>query len=351
MDESELDKDLGKFLEDEKPMSDLESSDDLGKFLEDDDNIKPIDIGTGAPSSPAQPPSKTDDAKEQTSPEGGDAESAPGQEQAPEPNLPPEEDKPFLPPDASDQPPEEDKPFLPPDAPGNKPDAAEPEQFLKDAIPDEPKSPELEVLLDENRNFANVGDFVDLKGFKPQLNFLHIGGGWDVRSLEGEPPDFDLSLFLLDKEDMTRVDEDFIFYNNPNVLDGAIKHMGDSRTGAGEGDDEVIKIDLNGIPFDVMKIVFVLSVYDQDGKGHHMQMMKNAFIRVVDGDDRLEVVCYKMPDDSLTTATAIKVAALVREGPQWFFEPMSEPVVGGLARAATEYGIIVQELQSSGDDF
>jgi tellurium resistance protein TerD len=123
--------------------------------------------------------------------------------------------------------------------------------------------------------------------------------------------------------------------------------MGDSRTGAGEGDDEMIKVDLNAIPFDVMKINFVLSVYDQDAKGDNLQDVKNVYWRVVDEEDRLEVVCFPVPEEDLTTATAMLVVSIVREGPQWFVEPLGKPIVGGLARAATTYDIIVQELMST----
>ena len=60
-----------------------------------------------------------------------------------------------------------------------------------------------------------------------------IGVGWDVIGFDKEAPDLDLSIFLLDKNNETRMDEDFVFYNNLKSLEGAVEHMGDNRTGRG----------------------------------------------------------------------------------------------------------------------
>jgi tellurium resistance protein TerD len=186
---------------------------------------------------------------------------------------------------------------------------------------------------------------------RPQLNRIQIGVGWDQRNMEAEPIDLDAVVFLLNKDEQTREDEDFVFYNQMVTLDGAVKHEGDNRTGAGDGDDEVISIDLNGVPFDIMKIMIVLSVYDQDMKGHHIQMTKNIFVRLVDNEDRDEIIRFNIPEEDISTATAIRMAALVREGPKWFFEPIAEPVVGGLGKVAKGYGLIIQELASTSEDF
>jgi tellurium resistance protein TerD len=285
-------------------MSDIEPEEDLDKIFQDseDDQIKPIDVG-GKPEEVAKPDSFHE-------------------------NLPPVEEKP---------------------EPDQGAEGDQTEQFLKDAIPEEPVR-EAEDYDDKERNFAKKGDFFDLMEKRPQLTRLQIGVGWDQRNMEVEPIDLDVSVFLLNKEEETREDEDFIFYNHMVALEGGVKHEGDNRTGAGDGDDENISIDLNMIPFDILKIMIVLSVYDQDMKGHHIKMTRNIFVRIVDSEDKDEIVRFNVEEEHLSTATAIKMAALVREGPKWYFEPIAEPVVGGLGKVATEYGLIIQELASTNEE-
>ena len=82
------------------------------------------------------------------------------------------------------------------------------------------------------------GEKTNLSRADPSLRRLMVGIGWDVAGFDSDAPDLDVSVFLVDKNDKTRVDEDFIFYNNMKTPDGSIEHLGDNRTGAGDGDDE-----------------------------------------------------------------------------------------------------------------
>lgn len=192
------------------------------------------------------------------------------------------------------------------------------------------------------------GDYMDLLRKDPTLKRIRIGAGWEQRMMEEERVDIDLSAFVLNLQEQTRVDEDFIFYNNDTGVEGGIKFLGDSRTGAGEGDDEAITIDLNAIPFDISKIVFVLSVYDEELKGHNFSMVRDMFLRVVNEDDQNEICRYIFDgDDEPKGGNGIYVAMLLREGPKWYFEVKAEVINGGLAEIATKYGIIVREVQST----
>ena len=158
-------------------------------------------------------------------------------------------------------------------------------------------------------------------------------------------------MFLLDKKDMTRVDEDFVFYNNETACEGAIKHMGDNRAGtATAGDNENFNIDLNGIPFDILKIVFVLSVYDPDLVGKHFGMIKNIYFRIFNQGENEEMVRYRLNPDDHKGGNGMVVGTMIREGPKWIFEANTEISNGGLAKIATQYGLIIKELQSTGEE-
>ena len=190
-------------------------------------------------------------------------------------------------------------------------------------------------------NLAEQGDYFDLMKKVPSLRRITVGAGWDHKMFEEKKVDVDLSCFLLDKNNQTRVDEDFIFYNNDSGSDGAVRHMGDSRTGAGDGDDESIRIDLNGVPFDVQRIMLVLSIYNADEAEQHLGMVRNIYLRLVNEEDGNEIVRIQMDEKFLNGITGMQAACLVREGPKWYFEALENSVRGGLGAIATQYGIIV----------
>lgn len=277
-------------------MTDFENEDDIFKKLQaDDDDIKPIDIGSGAPPLPQG--------------------RTPGS-----PPLPPLDPLPPLP-----------DPL------------AEGEEFTQ-RLPDELVG----RMFDDGINYLKKGEYVDLLRKDPTLKKMRVGGGWEQRAIEEDRVDIDLSIFLLDRNDMTRSDDDFVFYNNESALEGGCKHQGDSRTGAGEGDDETFLIDLNSIPFDVQKIMFVFSIYDEEMKGLNFSLVRDVFLRVVNEDSQDEVCRFAFDDEELIGGNAAYMASLIREGPNWTFEAIGQVVNGGLAEVASKYGIIVRELQSTG---
>lgn len=199
--------------------------------------------------------------------------------------------------------------------------------------------------FNREQHIALKGDYFDLKKKVPSLNELAIAAGWEHVMFEEQPLDVDLSVFLLNKGEQTREDSDFVFYNNLSACAGAVRSLGDSRTGAGDGDDEVIVCDLNGLPFDVMKIAITLTLYDAVERGHHFGMLRNMYVRFVNGEDEHEIFRYPIPEADFEGHIGIKVGELVREGPKWFFHAIGEPIPGGLGSIAVQYGMLIQSGQ------
>ena len=198
--------------------------------------------------------------------------------------------------------------------------------------------------LEVEDNFVTLGDEVNINEKDPTLKRIVIGAGWDVNAFNADVADFDVSLFLLDKDGQTRVDEDFIFYNQKEAINGGIRHHGDSRTGAGDGDDETISIFLEAIPFDVMQVMIVFSVYKGYELEQNVGMARNAYIRIVNEENNYEIVRYKMDSDiEDRTETGMLAATINREGPKWHFKPLAEFYPDGLPEIATKYGIVVKE--------
>ncbi|OIN85588.1 MAG: hypothetical protein AUJ12_08545 [Alphaproteobacteria bacterium CG1_02_46_17] len=187
------------------------------------------------------------------------------------------------------------------------------------------------------------GEQVNLTRLDPTLRRLMIGVGWDVIGFEKEAPDLDLSIFLLDKNHQTRMDEDFVFYNNLKSLEGAVEHMGDNRTGAGDGDDENVLVDLMSLPFELTRVAFVISIYEAEMRNQTFQSVRNCFLRIMNDENGIELMRFNLDQEfkELDNATAVIVGFLERNGPNWFFEGTGRMTTGGLKDIATQYGIVV----------
>ncbi|MBQ9617538.1 MAG: TerD family protein, partial [Oscillibacter sp.] len=96
------------------------------------------------------------------------------------------------------------------------------------------------------------GQKVDLTKGNPNLSKILVGLGWDTNKYDGGYDfDLDAAAFLLGANGKVTSDADFVFYNNLKHPSGSVQHMGDNRTGAGEGDDEQILIDLSKVPANI----------------------------------------------------------------------------------------------------
>lgn len=199
--------------------------------------------------------------------------------------------------------------------------------------------------IDVDDNLVHLGDEINLTEKDPTLMSVQIGVGWDGNTYEGEAIDLDVSLFLLNAQGETRVDEDFIFYNNMEGGEGAVEHQGDSRTGAGEGDDENILINLQALSFDIIQLVFSFSIYRGEEKDQNLGMVKKGYIRLVNPATGFELLRYRLDPEVLEGKehTAMVVAHLNREGPKWHFKPQAEFVEGGLGGIASRYGLIITQ--------
>ncbi|HDU8490698.1 MULTISPECIES: TerD family protein [Aeromonas] len=182
------------------------------------------------------------------------------------------------------------------------------------------------------------GANVSLTKTDPSIKRVLVGLGWDARSTDGQDFDLDASAFLLNASGKARSPADFIFYNNLSSVEGSVKHTGDNRTGEGDGDDESLKINLDLVPADVAKIVFVVTIHDAAARGQNFGQVSGAFIRLVNEDSQKEVARYDLSEDA-STETAMLFAELYRHNNEWKFKAIGQGYKGGLASVCAEYGI------------
>lgn len=184
------------------------------------------------------------------------------------------------------------------------------------------------------------GGNVSLSKEAPDMTAVSVGLGWDVRSTSGGDYDLDASAIGLNPSKKALGDLWFVFYNNLKSPDGAIEHTGDNRTGEGEGDDEVINIDLRALSPEVDSIVFPVSIHDADALRQNFGQVVNAFIRVVNQSDGKEIARFDLSEDA-STETAMVFGEIYRRGGEWKFRAIGQGYVSGLAGIVRDYGINV----------
>ena len=179
-----------------------------------------------------------------------------------------------------------------------------------------------------------------------KLSKIMVGLGWDEVENKGgffssifsskSNIDCDASV-LVCREGKLRSSDDIVYYHNLNHSSGAVKHMGDNLTGEGEGDDEQIFINLDKLPEQYDKLVFVVNIYDAVERKQHFGMIKNAFIRIVDSDTNTELCRYNLSDD-YEGMLAMIVGEVYRKNGDWKFNAIGTGTKdAGLSDLARRY--------------
>ncbi len=184
------------------------------------------------------------------------------------------------------------------------------------------------------------GGNVSLTGAAPGLTKIVVGLGWDTRTSDGASFDLDACAFLLKSDEKVRSDEDFIFFNQLKSADGSVEHTGDNLDGGGDGDDEQIKINLAGISADVLKVAISVTIHDAEARRQNFGMVRNAFVRVVDGASGAEIVRYDLSED-FSVETALTFGEVYRHNGDWKFRAVGQGFQGGLAALAKNFGVNV----------
>lgn len=179
------------------------------------------------------------------------------------------------------------------------------------------------------------GQKVSLSKDNAGLARVIVGLGWDevqkssgglLRGLFGgnasQAIDCDASAIMLKNGKMMGID-DLVYFGNLNHKSGTVIHQGDNLTGAGDGDDEQIIIDLSRIPKEYDKIVIVVNIYDAVKKHQHFGMIENAFIRLVDARNNKEMCKYNLTDN-YSGMTAMIFGEVYRYNGEWKFSAIGQ---------------------------
>lgn len=181
------------------------------------------------------------------------------------------------------------------------------------------------------------GQKIDLTKGNTGLSKITVGLGWDevtkpksgglLSGLLGgggsADVDCDASAILLDAQGKLTSKDRLVYFGNLQSKDQSVKHSGDNLTGAGEGDDEQIQVDMNMVPADIQKIVFVVNIYDCIRRKQDFGLIANAFIRIVNAANGQEYCRFNL-SESYAGKTSLIVAEVYRHANEWKFSAIGE---------------------------
>lgn len=182
------------------------------------------------------------------------------------------------------------------------------------------------------------GGNVSLSKEAPGLKAITVGLGWDTRATDGAAFDLDASVFMLGADGKVISDASFIFYGNLKAADGTVEHLGDNLTGAGDGDDEQVNMDLDGMDAGVEKMVVAVTIHEAESRGQTFGQVSNAFMRVLNKDTGEEIARFDLSEDA-SMETAMIFGEIYRSKGEWKFKAVEQGFAGGLGPLATSFGV------------
>lgn len=162
------------------------------------------------------------------------------------------------------------------------------------------------------------GQKIDLTKGNPNLSKIQIGLGWDP--MKGRSMDIDSSAVLLNENGKLTDSNQLVYFGRTKSVCGSVIHSGDNLTGHGAGDDEVITVDLNKVPSDIHRIIFIVNIFRFLGLGRKkdFSMIQNAYIRVVDTYTQAEMTRFNLTED-YQGMCSIRVGEVYRHNNEWKF--------------------------------
>lgn len=153
--------------------------------------------------------------------------------------------------------------------------------------------------------------FMGLGWDAARTGFLGLGGGGNI--------DLDASCVMFDA---SKNIVDTISFRQLVSRDGSVRHSGDNLTGAGDGDDEVINVDLSTVPNNVQSIVFTINSF----QGQTFDKVDNCFARLVETTTNKEICIFKLKEKG--SHTAMVMAKVYRHNGGWKMAALGLPANG-----------------------
>lgn len=202
--------------------------------------------------------------------------------------------------------------------------------------------------LDLNFGASNSGQRTSLnlkKGMSLDLakhaNLKHVrlGLGWKA-GRKGQVFDLDASALLLNSRGQVNDNRDVVFYNQTNTGRG-VYSLGDDRVGStddNDEDDETIMVDIEKVPQNVDKILFLVTIHEARQRRQNFGAVRDAYIRIVN-EDSGEELAYHSLTESFDLQIACEIAELTRTPYGWEFTPIDKGTEEDLESILIRYGV------------
>ena len=192
------------------------------------------------------------------------------------------------------------------------------------------------------------GQRISLSKEAPGLKKLMCGLGWDVSKRSGgglfgafgnnQNCDLDASVLCLDQNGKVKDIANVVYFGNLSHRSGAITHLGDNLTGAGEGDDEQIIVDLAKMPSEITKLVFTVNIYESISRKQSFEQVQNAFVRLVDTSSNKELARYQLSGLEYAGMTGMVMAEIYNHNNEWKIAAIGDGIkVNGLGELVKSY--------------
>jgi len=172
------------------------------------------------------------------------------------------------------------------------------------------------------------GQKVSLTKSNPQLTKVQVGLGWDAAT-SGQSKggfwgqifgfDCDASVIMLKEKQ----DKELIYFGGKKSKCRSVVHMGDNLTGSGDGDDEVVNIDLSSLPANCQRLIFVVNIFGAKSRKQHFGMIRNAYIRVVNPLNNEELIHYDLTEN-YQGKTSLIAGEIYRDNGTWNFAAIGD---------------------------
>lgn len=188
---------------------------------------------------------------------------------------------------------------------------------------------------------------IDLTKTHAALLIIGFGLGWNVRSTQGEAFDLDACILCLRNGKWNGSQGDLMFWGSPatgntantserGILGGAVLHSGDNLTGAGDGDDEVLSVELSKIPADVTELIQGIVIHQAAARGQNFGKVNGAYCRIFDKQTGEEIAKYDLSED-YSGATLVVVGKMYRHNNEWKYQAIGTGMTGDLNSFAASF--------------
>lgn len=178
---------------------------------------------------------------------------------------------------------------------------------------------------------------VDITKVNPGMIAVVIGAGWDIAASAATTGQFDLDLFAFVKRGGTfsKQLEDVIFYNNRTPFTG-VELSEDNRTGAGDGDDETLRIEFGALPAEVDEFIIGIDIHEAKERNQNFGMVKSSYVSLTIDSSTTPAVKYDLNED-FGTNTVVMLGRLYKREGEWKFEAQGVGMEGAIDEVAAIY--------------